>query len=322
MSQPLAFWTPGEQVSLREAFGRILCHLGEMRSDFWLFDADVAGGTGAKPFADRFPDRVVQFGIAEQNMMAAAAGFAEGGGVPVVAGFASFLMMRAHEQFRTAVAYANRNVKVCCSHVGVDVGPDGATAQMVEDLAVARSIPNVTVVVPADANELMLALPMVLDHPGPVYMRIGRSPAPVIFDSSHRFAIGRASVLADGTDATIVAAGTLVARALDAADALRAEGIAVRVINLSTVKPLDGEVLLAAARDTGAIVTAEDHNRLGGMGGAVCEFLSQHHPVPVEVVGIDDRFGTSGEAADLCRHFGLTARDLAAATRRVLARKP
>ncbi len=322
MTGQLAFWSPGEQVSLREAFGRVLCHLGETRSDFWLFDADVAGGTGAKPFADRFPGRVVQFGIAEQNMVAAAAGFAEGNCIPVVAGFASFLMMRAHEQFRTAVAYPGRNVKVCCSHVGVDVGPDGATAQMVEDLAVTRSIPNVTVVVPADANELMLAVPEVLDLDGPVYMRIGRSPAPVVFDRDHRFRIGRATVLADGRDAAIVATGTLVARAVSAAETLRREGVAVRVINLSTIKPLDRDTLLAAARDTGAIVTAEDHNRHGGMGGAVCEFLSQHHPVPVEVVGIDDRFGTSGEAEDLCRHFGLTAADLVAATRRVLARKP
>ena len=315
------FWEIGEKVSLREAFGRILCHLGSRRNDFYLFDADVAGGTGSKPFVEQFPNRVIQFGTAEQNMMAAAAGFAATNLIPVVSSFSVFTMMRSHEQFRTAVAYANRNVKVCCSHLGVDVGPDGPTAQMLEDLAVARSIPNVTVVVPADANEFMKAFPKVLDFPGPVYMRIGRSPAPVIFGADHQFEIGKASVVRGGHDVCLVATGVMVARALEASHILASEGISARVVNLSTIKPLDEAVLLAAARETGAIVTAEDHNEFGGMGGGVCEFLAQHHPVPIEMVAVKNRFGTSGEPDELAEYFGLTAADIAEAAQRVLMRK-
>ncbi|MDP2718958.1 MAG: transketolase C-terminal domain-containing protein [Dehalococcoidia bacterium] len=317
----LKYWKIGDNVSLRDAFGRILCHLGAQRSDFFLFDADVAGGTGSKPFVERFPDRVFQFGIAEQNAMAAAAGFTTTKLIPVVNGFAVFAMMRSHEQFRTAVAYPNRNVKVCCSHVGVDVGPDGATAQMLEDLAVARSIPNVTVVVPADANEFMKAFPKVLDHQGPVYMRIGRSPAPVIFNSEHEFEIGKATVVHTGKDVSIVATGVMVARSLEAAQILKGKGISARVINLSTIKPLDEDTLLAAARETGAVVTAEDHNRLGGMGGAVCELLAQNHPVPVEMVAVNDRFGCSGEPADLAAFFGLTSGDITEAAIKAILRK-
>lgn len=315
------YWEIGEKISLREAFGRILCHLGSRRNDFCLIDTDVAGATGSKPFVEKFPNRVIQFGIAEQNAMTAAAGFATTNLIPVLNGFGVFALMRSHEQFRTAVAYANRNVKVCCSHLGVDTGPDGPTAQMLEDLAVARSIPNVTVVVPADANEFMKAFPKALDFPGPVYMRIGRSPAPVIFGADHQFEIGKATILCSGDDVCLVATGVMVARALEASRVLANEGISARVIDLSTIKPLDEAVLLAAARETGAIVTAEDHNKFGGMGGAVCEFLAQHHPVFIEMVAVNDRFGCSGDPDDLAEHFGLTAKDIAEAARKVLMRR-
>lgn len=322
MTGSMTWWNVGEEISLRDAFGRALCHLAEVREDFVLFDADVAGGTGAKPFIIAHPERVMQFGIAEQNMMAAAAGFATGGLIPVVSGFAAFVMMRSHEQLRTTVAYGKRNVKVCCSHLGVDTGPDGATAQMLEDLAVARSIPGLTVVVPADANELMMALPAILDHPGPVYMRIGRSEAPVFLDGVvHRFEVGRATVHRWGDDVTLIACGPLVARALAAAETLAGEGISATVVNISTIKPLDEATLLEAAQRTGAVVTAEDHNVHGGMGSAVCELLSQKAPTPVEMVAVQDVFGTSGEAPELAERFGLTATDIAAAARRALARK-
>jgi len=317
----LSYWEIGEKVSLRDAFGRILCYLGSRRSDFYLFDADVAGGTGSKPFVEQFPNRVFQFGIAEQNAMAAAAGFTTTKLIPVVNGFSVFAIMRSHEQFRTAVAYANRNVKVCCSHLGVDVGPDGATAQMLEDLAVARSIPNVTVVVPADANEFMMAFPKVLDHPGPVYLRIGRSPAPIIFNEEHDFKIGKATIMRQGKDVCLIATGVMAARALEASRVLEKEGISARVVNLSTIKPLDEATLLDAARETGAVVTAEDHNRLGGMGSAVCELLAQNCPVPVEMVAVNDRFGCSGEPDELAAHFRLTPEAIVKAAQRVLERK-
>lgn len=317
----LTYWKIGDQISLRDAFGRALTCLGSIRDDFVLFDADVAGGTGAKPFVQAFPEKVVQFGIAEQNMMAAAGGFADTGIIPVVTTFAAFGTMRAHEQFRTAIAYAGRNVKLCCSHLGVDVGPDGATAQMLEDLATIRAIPGVTVVVPADANQMLQALPVVLDHPGPVYMRIGRSPAPVITPADTTFTIAKASRLRDGNDVTLIATGVMVARALAAAENLENDGINARVINLSTIKPLDKEELLQAAIETGALVTAEDHSVLGGMGSAVAEFLAENHPVPISFVGVRDRFGKSGEPDELARLFGLTAEDIHKAAKSVIARK-
>lgn len=317
----LQFWKIGEEISLREAFGRILVHTAKQRDDFVLFDADIAGGTGARPFVQKFPERVKQFGIAEQNMMAAAGGFSDVGIIPVVSTFAVFGTMRAHEQFRTAIAYPNRNVKLCCSHLGVDVGPDGATAQMLEDLAIMRSIPNVTVVIPADANELMKVFPVILDKKGPVYMRIGRSPASIIFDKNHVFEIGKAARVKDGKDATIVATGAMVARAMESAQILNKEGISVRVVNLSTIKPLDDKEILSAAKETGVIVTAEDHNTMGGMGSAVAEFIVENYPVPMEIVGVKDCFGKSGEPEELAEYFGLTAKHICKAVKKILKRK-
>lgn len=317
----LTYWNQGEHISLRDAFGRGLTHLAEKRDDFVLFDADVAGGTGAKSFVNVFPEKTIQFGIAEQNMMAAAAGFADTGIIPVVTTFAAFGVMRAHEQFRTAIAYAERNVKLCCSHIGLDVGPDGATAQMLEDLATMRAIPNVTVVVPADANQLMNTLPAILDHKGPVYMRIGRSQAPIITKATAPFVIGKAYRMREGNDLTIIAIGVMVARALEAAEYLQREGIATRVVNLATIKPLDRKEILSAARETGAILTAEDHNVLGGMGSAVAEYLCQEFPVPMQIVGVQDHFGKSGEPDELAERFGLTSRHLVSAAKKLLKRK-
>ncbi|HXA53453.1 MAG TPA: transketolase C-terminal domain-containing protein [Solirubrobacteraceae bacterium] len=313
-------WALGEAVSLRTAFGQALCETAARREDFVLLDADVASGTGAKPFLERFPERTIQFGIAEQNLMAAAAGLASTGLIPVVSTFAVFGVMRAHEQFRTAVAYPRRGVKLCCSHLGVDVGPDGATAQMLEDLAVMRSIPNVTVLVPADANAMLRAFPLTLETEGPVYMRIGRSPAPVIHDASVAFAVGTAIRMREGSDVTIVAAGVTIARALDAAERLAAEGISCEVLDAFSVKPLDEATILASAARTGGVVTAEDHSVIGGLGGAVAETLVRHHPVPVEMVGVADRFGRSGDPEKLAAHYGVDAAAIAAAVHRLLAR--
>ena len=315
-------YTLGDAVSLRTAFGRALCDAGAKRDDFVLFDADVASGTGAKPFVERYPDRVLQFGTAEQNLMAAAAGAASTGIIPVVTTFAVFGIMRAHEQFRTTVAYPRRNVKLCCSHLGVDVGPDGATAQMLEDLAVARSIPNVTVLVPADANAMLAAFPLVLDTNGPVYLRIGRSPAPVIYDSVPPLTPGKAVTLREGSDVTIIGAGVTVARALDAAAELSSDGISCEVLDAFSIKPLDEETIVASVSRTGRVVTAEDHSVIGGLGGAVAEALVRRHPAPVEMVGVLDCFGSSGEPEELAAHYGVDAAAIAAAVRRVLRRRP
>jgi len=314
----LNYFEKGTEVSVRDAFGRILVHAAENRANWVLLDADVAGGTGAKPLVQARPDRIMQFGIAEQNMMAAAAGVADTGLIPVVSTFAAFGTMRAHEQFRTAIAYAKRNVKLCCSHLGIDVGPDGPTAQMLEDLAIMRSIPNVTVLCPADANQFMAAFEAILDHEGPVYMRIGRSPTPVIYEGGEEFIIGKADRLREGKDITLMACGVLVPRALQAADILSHDGINARVVNISSIKPVDGEEIIAAAKETKGIVTAEDHNVLGGMGSAVAEFCAEHAPTRMRFVGVQDRFGKSGEHHNLPQMFGLTAENIAAQARNIL----
>ncbi|WP_417450185.1 transketolase family protein [Kordiimonas sp.] len=318
MMTELSYWNKGEQVSVREAFGRILVHEAGKRDDWVLLDADVAGGTGAKPLVGAHPNRVMQFGIAEQNMMAAAAGVADTGLIPVVSTFAAFGCMRAHEQFRTAVAYAGRNVKLCCSHHGLDVGPDGATAQMLEDFATMRAIPDVTVISPADANEFMKAFTAVLDHEGPVYMRIGRSATTVVYDGDHDFKIGKAHRLRDGKDVTIVATGVMVARALVAAETLKSEGVSVRVVNLATIKPIDVDELVAASLETGGIVTAEDHNIMAGMGSAVAECLAEHAPARMKFVGVKDRFGKSGEHDELPAMFETDAAAITKACRSLL----
>ncbi len=317
----LEYWNVGDDISVRDAFGRVLIHAAGLRDDFVLFDADVAGGTGAKPFVTAMPERVVQFGIAEQNMMAAAAGFAETGITPIVSTFAAFGTMRAHEQFRTAVAFAGRNVKLCCSHHGLDVGPDGPTAQALEDLATMRAIPDVTVISPADANEFMQAFLAVLDHKGPLYMRIGRSNTPVITAADEPFEIGKAKRVREGGDITIIATGVMVSRALKAAEEMADKGIEARVVNLSTIKPLDGAEILAAARDTGLIVTAEDHNIMGGMGSAVAEFVVENCPVPMKFVGVNDTFGKSGEHTDLPDHMGIGVNDIVKACNGLLSNK-
>lgn len=315
------FFGRGQSVSLREGFGRALVALGRIREDFFLFDVDVRGGTGAKPFADLFPERVLQFGIAEQNMMAAAAGFADTGLVPVVVGFSAFTVMRAHEQLRTAVCYGGRNVKICCSHLGVDVGPDGATAQMSEDLATCRAIPTLKVMVPACANEIQPMLEAVLDEPGPVYMRIGRSPTPTLYENPGPIEVGKADVVRQGHDVAIVACGSRVLAALQAADRLEVDGISARVINLRSIKPIDLEAILSCCDEVGAIVTVEDHNVYGGMGSAVAEAVVQVHPVPVEIIGIRDRFGRSGEHHELYAMYSIDVPDIVEAANKVVRRK-
>lgn len=306
--------------SLREAFGKALTAAAETRQRVVALDADIAGGTGLHHFRKRHPSRFYQFGIAEQNMMAVAGGMASTGLVPVVTTFAVFCL-RAIEQARLSIAYARRNVKIVASHPGLDVGPDGGSAQSLEDLAAFRSIPGMTVISPADPHEMALATAAVLDFDGPVYMRTGRSAARHIYDEGHVFRIGKGHIVRDGNDVTLIACGVEVARSMDAAALLATRGISARVVNMATIKPIDTELIARCAEETGAIVTAEDHNIFGGLGGAVAEALVQTRPCPVEFVGVRDVFGESGEPEELAERYGLTADGVAAAALRALARK-
>jgi transketolase len=306
--------------SLREAFGKALSALADEFPKLVVLDADIAGGTGVHHFRASHLGRFVQFGIAEQNMMAAAGGMAAVGLMPVVTTFAVFCL-RAIEQARLSLCYARRNAKIVASHPGLDVGPDGGSAQALEDLAAFRAIPGMTVISPADATEMALATRAILEFDGPVYMRTGRSPARRLFDAGHPFQIGKGQIIRDGGDVTLIACGAEVARALDAANLLAADGIAARVVNMPTIKPIDGELAARCARETGAIVTAEDHNIHGGLGGAVAEALAATHPCPVEFVGVKDVFGASGEPEELAHHYGIAAPHIAAAAKRAMARK-
>jgi transketolase len=315
---PALIGTSGD--SLREAFGKTLSALADEFANVVVLDADIAGGTGVHHFRKSHPERLLQFGIAEQNMMAAAGGLAATGLIPVVTTFAVFCL-RAIEQARLSLAYARRNAKIVASHPGLDVGPDGGSAQALEDLAAFRAIPGMTVISPADPTEMALATRAILEFDGPVYMRTGRSPAKRLFGDDYSFEIGKGRIIREGSDVTIVACGVEVARALEAADLLAQENISARVVNMPTIKPIDTDLLRRCAEETGAFVTAEDHNIHGGLGGAVAEALAAVAPCPIEFVGVKDQFGASGEPEELAEHFGLTAPFIAYAAKAAIARR-
>lgn len=315
---PALIGTSGD--SLREAFGKALASLAAEFPKVVVLDADIAGGTGVHHFRKSNPERFIQFGIAEQNMMAAAGGLAAVGYIPVVTTFAVFCL-RAIEQARLSLAYAQRNAKIVASHPGLDVGPDGGSAQALEDLAAFRAIPGMTVISPADPIEAALATRAILEFQGPVYMRTGRSPSRRVYSEGHTFEIGKGHVVRDGADVTIVACGVEVARAIEAAEKLAEENISARVVNMATIKPIDSALLARCAVETGAVVTAEDHNIYGGLGGAVAEALAATHPCPIEFVGVKDAFGASGEPEELAHHFGISAPFIADAAKRAIARK-
>ena len=316
--QPILIGRAGD--SLREAFGKELTSLSSSYDNVVVLDADIAGGTGMHHFRKKFPDRFIQCGIAEQNMMAMAGGLAATGLIPIVTTFAVF-MLRAIEQARLSIAYADMNVKIVASHPGLDVGPDGASAQCLEDLACYRSIPNMVVISPCDPVEMAQATKAILDYVGPVYMRTGRSDTKRILDETHQFEIGKGHILRDGSDVTIVACGVEVARSLEAAEKLEKEGVSARVVNMSTIKPIDADLLAQCAKETGAIVTAEDHSIIGGLGGAVAESLAQSVPCPIEFVGTKDVFGESGEPEELSSKYQTTSKFIAIAARKVISRK-
>lgn len=307
--------------STRVEYGKTLAQLGAEYPDIVVLDADLSGSTQTKHFAQVFKDRFFNMGIAEQDLMGTAAGLALGGKIPFASTFAMFATGRAWEQIRQTIAYGNLNVKIVASHGGITVGEDGGSHQALEDLALMRILPNLVVLAPADGPETRAMTRWAAAYQGPVYLRTGRMSLPLIYDDSYRFELGRGSVLREGRDVTLMALGVMVHACLEAADLLAQEGIAARVINLACLKPLDWELVVACARETGAVVTAEEHMVTGGLGSAVCEVLGEHYPVPVKRVGLRDTFGISGKPDLLLQHYGLTAADVAAAARQVMARK-
>ena len=308
-------------IATRDAYGQTLLELGRENAKVVVLDADLSGSTKTGVFGKEFPERFFNAGIAEANMVGMAAGLAAGGMIPFASTFAVFAAGRAFEQIRQSLAYPKLNVKVVATHAGITVGEDGGSHQAVEDLAIMRALPNMTVLCPADGPETSAAIRAAAAFQGPVYIRLGRSKVPVVFPAECQFTIGRGATLRQGGDVSFVTTGLMTAMALTAAQILEAAGISARVIHLGTIKPIDAELVLRAARETGAIVTAEEHSVIGGLGSAVCELLAEGCPVPVERVGLRDVFGQSGTGEELLAHYGLTPAHLVEAAERVLQRK-
>lgn len=305
----------------RDAYGETLAQLGADNRDIVVLDADLSGSTKTSVFARKYPERFFNMGIAEADMVGTAAGLAAAGKIPFVSTFAIFAAGRAWEQIRQSVAYPKANVKIVPTHGGVTVGEDGGSHQSVEDVAIMRAVPNMTVIVPADAVETREAVKAAAAYKGPVYIRLGRNKVPEVFKDDYRFTIGKGCQLASGTDMAFITTGIMTAQALQAAAILGREGISARVVHVATIKPLDQELVLKAARETGAVVTAEEHSIIGGLGSAVAELLAERQPTPLKRVGINDRFGISGKADELLKYFNLTPDDLAEAAREILKRK-
>ncbi|MBQ8682362.1 MAG: transketolase family protein [Selenomonadales bacterium] len=305
----------------REAYGEALRELGGQNENIVVLDADLSKSTKTNLFKEAYPKRFFNAGIAEQNMIGTAAGFAAAGKIPFASTFAVFATGRAFEQIRNSVCYPKLNVKIAATHAGITVGEDGATHQAIEDVAIMRALPNMTVIVPADAAETKAAIRFAADYYGPVYIRLGRSGVPDLFDESYEFQLGKAVTVKEGTDVTLIGMGIMTAAAKEAAELLAAEGISAAVINMPTIKPIDEDAIVAAAKATGAIVTCEEHNIIGGLGSAVAEVLAEKAPARLVRVGMKDTFGESGKPADLLKKYGLTASDIAAAAKKAIAAK-
>lgn len=301
-----------KMIATRDSYGAALVELGKSDPDLVVLDADLSAATKTGIFKKAFPDRFINAGIAEGNMMSVAAGLATTGKTVFASSFAMFAAGRAFEQVRNSIGYPHLNVKIGATHAGISVGEDGATHQCCEDIALMRSIPGMTILNPADDTEARKAVFAAAALDGPVYLRLGRLAVPVLFDKDYPFAVGKGVQLVAGNDVTIVATGLLVAEALIAAEQLKNEGISARVIDMATIKPIDRDILVAAARETGAIVTAEEHNVIGGLGSAVTEVICETVPVPVLRVGVMDTFGKSGPAKELLPLFGLCAANIVA----------
>ncbi|NPV42773.1 MAG: transketolase family protein [Firmicutes bacterium] len=311
-----------EKIATRDAYGDTLAELGRLNKDIVVLDADLSKSTKTEVFAKEFPERFFNTGIAEQNMAGIAAGLAVAGKIPFISTFAIFATGRAFEQIRNTIAYPRLNVKIAATHAGITVGPDGASHQSVEDIALMRAIPGMTIINPADATETRFAVKEALDIDGPVYIRLGRHKVPVIFqEGDYVFKPGKGVVLREGKDATIISTGIMTAIALEAADILKNRGIYVNVVNIHTIKPIDEELIIQLAEETGAVITAEEHSIIGGLGSAVAEILAESRPTLMKRIGLKDVFGQSGEPDELLKFYSLTPDSIASAVKDLIDKK-
>ena len=309
-------------AATRDAYGKALIDIGKEHANVIVMDADLSKSTRTDGFGKAFPERFIDIGIQEANLVGIAAGLASCGKIPVISSFACFLMCKGYDQLRMGVAFPELPVKVITSHGGISIGEDGASQQSVEDFALAATLPNFTVIVPSDEFEAKALIKQCITHKGPVYVRTGRSKAPIIYNENSKFEIGKGIQLRQGTDVTLVACGLLVFEALDAADKLKAKGISASVIDIHTLKPIDKDLLIADAKKTGAVVTAEEHLIWGGLGSVVSQTLSQYHPVPVEFVGLNDTYAESGDPDELLNKYGLNSDTIVKAAEKVISHRP
>ena len=310
-----------DKIATRESYGKALAEFGAIYPNLVVLDADLAAATKTGTFKKAFPDRFFDCGIAENNMIAAAVDMSLCGKIPFASSFAMFAAGRSFEQVRNAIGYPHNNVKIGATHAGITVGEDGATHQCNEDIALMRTIPGMIILNPADDTEARLAVKAAIEHDGPVYLRFGRMAVPVYYGADYEFKIGKGVKMADGNDVALIATGIEVEQALIARELLAADGISASVVNISTIKPLDEELVVAEATRCGCVVTCEEHNIIGGLGGAVCECLSEKKPTPVLRVGVQDVFGRSGPAKELISYFGLDAASIAAKAKAAIALK-
>ena len=294
----------------RESYGEALLELGKENKNVVVFDADLSSATKTSIFAKEFPERFFDMGIAEQNMMSTAAGMSTCGKIPYVSTFAVFAAGRAYDQIRNSICYPNLNVKICATHAGITVGEDGATHQMIEDISLMRTLPNMTVISTSDDTQTKWAVKEISKIQGPVYLRLARLATPKIYEENQKFEIGKAIQIGDGIDATVFATGVTVAEALKAQEILKEKGIEIRVVDIHTIKPIDKEMIIKCAKETKRLISIEDHSIIGGIGSAISEILTEEYPAKLERMGIKDTFGKSGKAEQLMQYFGITAKDI------------
>ncbi len=299
-----------KKIATRQSYGEALAELGKENENIVVLDADLSSATKTGIFAKQFPERFFNMGIAEQNMMSVAAGMATSGLIPYVSSFAVFASGRAYDQIRSSIAYPKLNAKICATHAGITVGEDGATHQMLEDISMMRTLPNMTVLSTSDDIQTKWAVKEISKIEGPVYLRLARLATPVIYGENTKFEIGKGYQFGEGTDATVIATGVVVAEALKAQEELAKQGINIRVIDIHTIKPIDKDIIVKAAKETKRIITIEDHNIIGGLGSAVCEVLAEEYPTKVTRMGIKDTFGTSGKAEELMKYFHITSENI------------
>lgn len=299
-----------EKKATRQSYGEALLELGKKNKNFVVIDADLSRATKTDLFAKEFPDRFLDMGIAENNMFATAAGLATCGKIPYSSTFAMFAAGRSYDQIRNSICYPKLNVKICATHCGVTVGEDGATHQMIEDISLMRTLPNMTVISPSDDVQTKWAIEKIADIDGPVYVRLARMKTPIIYEENQTFEIGKAVQIGEGTDATVFATGVTVAEAIKAQEELKQQGIDIRVVDIHTIKPIDREMIIKCAKETNKLISIEDHNIIGGLGSAISEVLTEEYPCKLLRLGIKDTFGKSGKAEELMQHFGITAKNI------------